>query len=153
MVEPIALTEDVLFKKPDFVKSSGDSLFSEGIFVTRTAEISADGDVVVYTVPQKRVLFITNISLNGFNEDILRSSVFIGSIDANSAETRLLRLHVGFGFGSSTGSANNAIVHNYSIPVKVEENRTIIITKSGSAVTSIGTLCFQGYEVSKEIIK
>lgn len=151
MVE-IALTEDILFKKPDANPTI--SLLRNGELITRTAQRTADGSVTVYTVPEKKILFIIAMSLNAWSDDVGSNSTFIVALDNFASASRLLFLDIGFGheLGAFDGAVHNAISHSFAIPLRIEENRSIILDKSGGASTSHGQFAFQGYEIKKEII-
>jgi len=142
MVEPIPLTEDILFRKPV-------SLLSAGIVIMRRSSFNGAGaDVILYTVPNNRILFIISASMNQINDGT--------GLAGNVGGTRLFK-----GSGSSSNiflslafddgiAASLVKALDFTVPLRIESNDAITFNRNPRLTAEVA---FIGYEVNKEIFK
>jgi len=137
--ENIPLTEDVLKKKEEFVKTWGEFQGSDGEQIIIADEISGSGTSTFFNVPANNTLFITNAwitatgsgtnSLSGIQLSTHSSSKIV------AVRTKLI-------------NATEAATQNFNMPLKVEAGAGVVLA-SGLATTTNGG--FSGFLISKRL--
>tara|TARA_Y100000310_G_C20676941_1_gene813642 strand:+ start:2702 stop:3127 length:426 start_codon:yes stop_codon:yes gene_type:complete len=139
MVEPIALTENILDKKPSFIFTQHEWLRARGLQILKTAS----GTGTLYTTPPNKVFYLT--------------SVYLSVIDHNGSTGATIRIvnaasiikHHLLKFGEfPAANMTDSMTLSFPIPIRLDAGELIDCFLGGSA----GACGISGFEVGKEII-
>jgi len=140
MVE-IPLTEDILAKKPTFLKTFNDQLLIEG----KTIAVGTFGSAstkTLYTVPENHVFYLTSVTAGMFNDGTGSEATTSGTSIFVDPAINIMNLHTDLNI---VKTESNSIT--FPIPYKIEAGTNI---KLGIGASS-GSGFIHGIEVKKEI--
>lgn len=142
MVEEIALTEDILDKKGDFVNTFFEFISKEGTQIIEFGSVNG-GTTQIYRVPDKHIFYLTTLTISGSNNSSNSNTAAGIEITGPIVKTFLIRLVTDVG---PSVPIHDAITLSFNPPLRFEENTIFSV---GSAVRGDGIIT--GIEIKKEI--
>lgn len=144
-VSNVPLTEDILKKKLDFVKSWSEWAIDNRLFVI------ADGDTgaTIFTVPKNQALYITSCWITGSINPPIGAEFARGGLQIRGGGVNGLRHMIRVHVGAITGQ-NQSNSLSFNMPVKLEEGQSVLISNDGDDAGRFSG-GFVGFLVDKRI--
>lgn len=143
--ENTLLTEDILKKKQEFIKTWAEWAADNLLQIVR----DGDGGTTLYTVPTKKTLFITSVWITGSINPPISAEFARGGIQVRGsgaiALVHLIRVHIGSVIGQNQSNSLN-----FSMPIKLEQGAELLVSNDGADPGRFNG-GFAGFEIDKRI--
>lgn len=136
--EDVPLTEDILKKKKEFVKTWLEWAAENREQVIRSGKTGSGSTITLFTVPDKNTLFITNTWFAHTNT---------GGASAGNNRYKIGNDFI-YDFGLIAVAGSRSVSNSHPMPLRVQEKQTITITSSTNYLIQGG---FQGFLEPKKI--
>lgn len=142
----VSLTEDILRKPPEFIRTWIEWASDNFDQIHRTGGSSGIGSVTILTVPENNTFFLTSLTLSAINSSAVQSVGANVNIHGSGTDNTIASILLPASGGASLNF--NSIALAFHLPIKVEAG-DIIESVGASNVTTRVTL--NGFLVSKRI--
>ena len=140
--DEIPITEDVLKKEIEFVKTWNEWSADNRDQIIRSALNTSASDVTLFTVPDRTTLFITSAFTHTLSLSLGAGGTAVSGI--KNRNTFILGT-----FLTAVDIGNAGLTTNFSMPLKFQEKETILIDNADADKRTVAG--FQGFLVPKRI--
>ena len=144
MVEEIALTEDILDKKGDFINTFFEFVSKEGTQINERANRVSQGTTAIYIVPERHIFFLMSANLSSFCDGGGVAGTQGGSTISTDQFSTILTTFDDRGIVS-----HQTVSTQFPYGLKFEGGEVINLGINVDDTQAFGSI--QGFEIKKEI--